>query len=98
MRYLLARLNAWDVAGEGKISLSELFHALELARIYKVGQGMAGMARASNASPGRSVRPGILVWWLMRQTRKSRRDCATACAPTAFSRRNPRPPDPTCGS
>ncbi|KAG1672779.1 hypothetical protein FOA52_002767 [Chlamydomonas sp. UWO 241] len=56
VRFLLAKLQEFDTAGEGKVSLDELYQALELATVYKVGQGRGGLAMP--ASPGRTTSRG----------------------------------------
>eukprot|EP00798_Chlamydomonas_sp_ICE-L_P022119 gene22119-29179_t len=53
IRFLLAKLQEWDIAGEGKISFDELYQALELATIYRVNQGMG--ARAMSPTRGRQM-------------------------------------------
>eukprot|EP00955_Chlamydomonas_euryale_P051703 354921-Chlamydomonas_euryale.AAC.22 len=57
VRYLLAKLQEFDAGGEGRVTLDELYQALELATVYKVGQGRAGAAR----SPGRTGRSTAAV-------------------------------------
>ncbi|KAG2486785.1 hypothetical protein HYH03_014584 [Edaphochlamys debaryana] len=60
VRYLLAKLQQWDVAGESKISFEELYQALELVKVFRVGQGIAAAMRTSSPmkSPGRAMSPG----------------------------------------
>ncbi|GFR44254.1 hypothetical protein Agub_g5456 [Astrephomene gubernaculifera] len=57
VRYLLSKLQQWDVVGEGRLSCEELYQALELARVFRVGLGLAGAQRT--ASPERSAARGV---------------------------------------
>lgn len=54
VRYLLAKLQQWDVVGDSKVTFEELYQALELVKVFRVGQGMASAMRTS--SPMRSPR------------------------------------------
>lgn len=49
VRYLLAKLQQWDVEGSGRVSFEELYQALELVRVFRVGVGLATAMRTSSA-------------------------------------------------
>ena len=49
VRYLLAKLQEWDITGESKCSFEEVYQALELCKLYRVGQGMGGLARTASS-------------------------------------------------
>jgi hypothetical protein len=52
VRYLLARLQGWDVVGDSRTTFDELYQAMELVRIFRVGPGLGGVMRTG--SPLRS--------------------------------------------
>ncbi|KAG2447989.1 hypothetical protein HYH02_007017 [Chlamydomonas schloesseri] len=59
VRYLLAKLQQWDVQGESKVSFDELYQCLELVRVFRVGPGLGGAMRTGSPmrSPTRSASP-----------------------------------------
>ncbi|EFJ46513.1 hypothetical protein VOLCADRAFT_118102 [Volvox carteri f. nagariensis] len=59
VRYLLARLQQWDVVGDSRVTFDELYQAMELVRIFRVGPGLGGVIRTSSPlrSPPRTVSP-----------------------------------------
>ncbi|KXZ46909.1 hypothetical protein GPECTOR_39g403 [Gonium pectorale] len=59
VRYLLAKLQQWDVVGDSRITFDEIYQAMELVRVYRVGPGLAGIMRTSSPmrSPPRAVSP-----------------------------------------
>eukprot|EP00198_Chlamydomonas_reinhardtii_P003427 XP_001692763.1 predicted protein [Chlamydomonas reinhardtii] len=59
VRYLLAKLQQWDVLGESRVSFDELYQCLELVRVFRVGQGLGTAMRTGSPmrSPTRSTSP-----------------------------------------
>ncbi|KAG2431181.1 hypothetical protein HXX76_009709 [Chlamydomonas incerta] len=59
VRYLLAKLQQWDVLGESRVSFDELYQCLELVRVFRVGAGLGGAMRTGSPmrSPTRSTSP-----------------------------------------
>ncbi|GLI67567.1 hypothetical protein VaNZ11_011794 [Volvox africanus] len=59
VRYLLAKLQQWDVVGDSRVTFDELYQVMELVRIFRVGPGLGGVMRTSSPlrSPPRTVSP-----------------------------------------
>ncbi|GIL57334.1 hypothetical protein Vafri_12599 [Volvox africanus] len=59
VRYLLAKLQQWDVVGDSRVTFDELYQVMELVQIFRVGPGLGGVMRTSSPlrSPPRTVSP-----------------------------------------
>ncbi|GLC41809.1 hypothetical protein PLESTM_001241900 [Pleodorina starrii] len=62
VRYLLAKLQQWDVVGDSRVTFEELYQAMELVKIFRVGAGLGGVMRTSSPlrSPPRTGSPSKL--------------------------------------
>jgi hypothetical protein len=86
VRYLLAKLQEWDVAGEGKVSFEEIYQAMHLVKMYRVGQGMAGLARAASPSRSMAIARGVSAPGLSSPTKLALRQSAGDGLKEAFMR------------